>query len=136
MKQKYQEALLDMACRFGETSESARLKVGALIVKNDSIIALGVNGTPSGWPTNVCEAIDGTTAWYTRHAEKNALDKLRKSHETSVDAYIFCSHACCLPCAIEMKEAGINKFFYRHSYRDDSGVQYLQDNGISVVKIT
>jgi dCMP deaminase len=55
MKQRYKEALIKMACTFGETSYAERLKVGALIYKNDSIIALGVNGTPPKWPTNICE---------------------------------------------------------------------------------
>ena len=49
MKQKYKAALLDMAERFGETSYATRLKVGALLFKNDSIIALGTNGQPPKW---------------------------------------------------------------------------------------
>lgn len=48
MKKKYIDAFMDMACRFGQTSEATRLKVGALIVKNDSVISLGVNGTYKG----------------------------------------------------------------------------------------
>lgn len=55
MKQKYVEALLDMAERFGQTSTAERLKVGALIVKNGSVISLGINGMPPKWPTEVCE---------------------------------------------------------------------------------
>ena len=46
---------MDMACRFAQTSHAERLKVGSLIVKNDSIISLGVNGMPPKWPTEVCE---------------------------------------------------------------------------------
>lgn len=45
MKQKYLLALMDMTERFGLTSEAKRLQVGASIVKNGSIISLGVNGT-------------------------------------------------------------------------------------------
>lgn len=55
MKRKYAEALIDMAERFGQTSTAERLKVGALIYKNDSIISLGVNGMPPKWLTEDCE---------------------------------------------------------------------------------
>jgi deoxycytidylate deaminase len=39
VKEKYQLAFMDMAERFAQTSEAVRLKVAALIVKNDSIIS-------------------------------------------------------------------------------------------------
>ena len=55
MKQKYLEAYMDMAVRFAQTSEATRLKVCAMIIKNHSIISIGINGTPTGWHTNVCQ---------------------------------------------------------------------------------
>lgn len=55
MKLKYKLAFMDMAERFGQTSEAVRLKVGCLLVKNGHIIAEGVNGMPPEWPTEVCE---------------------------------------------------------------------------------
>jgi len=41
MKQKYREAYMDVAERFGELSSAVRLKVGAIVVKDDRIISLG-----------------------------------------------------------------------------------------------
>jgi deoxycytidylate deaminase len=54
MKQKFKEAYMDTAIRFAELSHAIRLKVGAIIVKDDRIISIGFNGTPSGWDNN-CE---------------------------------------------------------------------------------
>ena len=54
MKQKFKEAYMDTAVRFAELSHAVRLKVGAIIVKDDRIISIGFNGTPSGWDNN-CE---------------------------------------------------------------------------------
>lgn len=135
MKPKYKLALMDMAERFGQTSEATRLKVGALLYKNDNIISLGVNGTRAGWYTNKCEDANGVTKNEVRHAEVAALDKLRRSHETSLGAVLFCSHACCLNCAVELVEAGITKVYYRHTYRNEDGIAYLTNAGVEVEQI-
>lgn len=135
MKQKYLEAFMDMAVRFGQTSEANRLKVGALLVKDGNVISLGINGTRSGWHTNVCEDENGNTTPAVRHAEIAALDKLRRSHETSVGATLFVSHMPCLPCAVELVDAGIVEVYYRDDYRLTEGVQYLLDHGVPVTKI-
>ena len=135
MKKKYIQALMDMAERFGETSEAERLKVGALLFKNDSIISLGVNGQPPKWPIEVCEGEDGMTLPTVRHAEDAALQKLWNSHETARGAYMCSSHAPCLNCSIKILTAGVEKVYYRHEYRSNEGVKYLVDNGVIVEKI-
>ena len=55
MKLKYKQAFMRMALEFAKTSEAKRLKVCCLIVKNDQIISIGINGTIAGWDTNQCE---------------------------------------------------------------------------------
>lgn len=135
MKDKYAQALMDMAIRFGQTSTAERLKVGALIYKNGSCIALGTNGQPNGWPTEVCEDEQGNTLPTVRHAECAALDKLYLSTETSQDAEMFVSHAPCLPCSIKIVAAKISKVYYRTEYRCDGGLKYLKENGVSVFKM-
>ena len=39
---------------FAELSHARRLKVGAIVVKDDRIISIGYNGMPAGWDNN-CE---------------------------------------------------------------------------------
>ena len=82
MKPRLIEAYMDIAERFAQVSECQRLKVGAIIVKNGSILAHGWNGTPSGFRTNVCELEDGTTSPFVLHAEQNVLVKMAKSTES------------------------------------------------------
>lgn len=43
MKEKYHSAFLDMAVRFGQTSEAQRLKVGALLVRDGKILSQGID---------------------------------------------------------------------------------------------
>ena len=54
MKQKYIDLYMDWAFRAAELSHARRLKVGAVIVKDDSVISYGYNGMPAGWDNN-CE---------------------------------------------------------------------------------
>ena len=81
-QKRYDAAYMRMAREWALLSHCERKQVGALIVKDQMIIADGYNGTPSGFP-NVCEAEDGTTHWYVLHAEANAITKLAKSNNSA-----------------------------------------------------
>lgn len=135
MKEKYLKAYMDMAIRFGETSTAERLKVGAIIVKNDFIISHGCNGQPPGWPNEVCEDENNRTLSTVRHAEEAALQKLWNSHETSKGSYMFVSHCPCLNCAIKIRTAGVERVYYRHVYRSTDGLDYLLESGLNVEQI-
>jgi dCMP deaminase len=54
MKQKYIDLYMDWAKRASELSHAVRLHVGAVIVKDDTVISYGYNGMPAGWE-NDCE---------------------------------------------------------------------------------
>jgi deoxycytidylate deaminase len=56
MKQKFKHAFMKTAYTFAELSSAVKLKVGAVVVKDDRIISLGYNGTPTGWD-NCCERV-------------------------------------------------------------------------------
>ena len=48
MKQKFIDLYMAWAERTAELSHAKRLQVGAVIVKDDSVISYGYNGMPSG----------------------------------------------------------------------------------------
>jgi dCMP deaminase len=50
---------MDWAKRTAQLSHARRLQVGAVIVKDDSVISYGYNGMPAGWENN-CE----DTVWH------------------------------------------------------------------------
>lgn len=54
MKQKFISLYMDWAKRCSKLSHAMRLQVGAVIVKEDSVISYGYNGMPAGWDNN-CE---------------------------------------------------------------------------------
>jgi dCMP deaminase len=142
MKDKFIDAYMDVAERFAKLSSARRLHVGAIVVKDDRIISIGYNGMPSGWD-NDCEdkvwTQDGDYTLKTKpevlHAETNAIAKLAKSNESGLGATMFITHAPCLDCAKLIYQSGIGRVLYRNSYRDTSGITFLERSGIEVKQI-
>jgi len=142
MKQKWIDAFMDTAERFAQLSSAKRLQVGAVVVKDNRIISIGYNGMPSGWD-NTCENVvqhsDDTVSLVTKdeviHAEANAISKLAKSGDSGNGADIFCTHAPCIHCAKIIYGAGISKLYYRESYRDTDGIDFLTKCNIEVEKV-
>jgi dCMP deaminase len=69
------------------------------------------------------------------HAETNAIAKLAKSTESGADATMFITHAPCLDCAKLIYQSGIRSVFYRDAYRSETGIQFLQQSGVTVEQI-
>lgn len=123
------------ALLFSEMSKSTRAKVGAILVKNGSILAHAWNGTPSGYYTNICELDDGSTDPFVLHAEQNLLIKMAKSTETTVGAIVFCTHTPCVTCAKLLGQAKIEKFYYYQDYRNPEGIGFLRNLGVIVQRV-
>jgi len=138
MKDKFKQAYIDIARRFAELSHARRLKVGAIVVKDDSVIAYGYNGMPAGWDNNCEELLDNRslkTKPEVLHAESNAIAKLARSSVSGLAADLFVTHSPCLDCAKLIYQSGIKRVFYSENYRDDSGLTFLEKSGIIVEQI-
>lgn len=133
MKQKYKIAHIVSALNYAQLSTATRLKVGCVVVKDDTIIGIGYNGTPPGWD-NVCE-VDNKTKPEVFHAEQNALDKITKSTISAVGAVLFITHAPCMECAKRILGAGVVAVYYTMVYRTTEGVEFLIKAGIHVEQI-
>lgn len=131
---KHDETYMKMAELWATNSYAKRKQVGCLIVKDNSIIADGYNGTPSGMP-NICEDEDNKTFWYVLHAEANALSKVMKSNQNSEGATMFVTLAPCQNCSKLILQSGIKRLVYREFYGDYSGIDFLKQNNIEVIHL-
>lgn len=132
---KYNQKYIEIAKCFSELSYAKRKKVGAVIVKDSTIISDGYNGTPTGFE-NECEDSEGNTKWYTLHAEANAIMKLCKiGGASSSGSTLYLTLSPCKECAKLILQAGIISVKYLEEYRDNSGLQFLLRVGINVEKI-
>ena len=140
---KWQEAYMKTAETFGSLSHAIRLKVGAIVVKDNRIISIGYNGTPAGWD-NECEDTFhhhelGTCTTITKaevlHAESNAVAKLAKSSESGCGATMFVTHAPCIDCAKLVYQSGIATVYYKNEYRSTQGLEFLTKSNVDVIKV-
>ena len=122
---------LRMAKIWAENSYCERRKVGALIVKDKSIISDGYNGTPVEFE-NVCEDEDGLTKHYVLHAEANAITKLASSTQSSIGATVYVTDAPCIECAKLIIQSHIVRVVYSIEYRLRDGIDLLERAGIQV----
>ena len=154
MKQKFIDYFMNIAEITADLSYANRLKVGAVLVKDNQIIGTGYNGMPSGWD-NVCEnkvyCEDGdyreqqlpkdSNEWKNfklvskpevLHAEMNCISKVARSTLSSAGATMFCTHAPCMDCAKFIYQAGVAELYYKHTYRSTNGLDFLVKCGIPV----
>ena len=153
MKPKFLNAHMKAAEVYSQLSSARRLQVGCVVVKDNTIIGIGYNGMPSGWD-NDCEEksyihidekyefLDEDGLHYslkTRpevlHAETNALAKIARSTNSSDGASLFVTHAPCIDCSKLIHQSGINSVYYRNTYRDDFGIDFLKKCNIEVEQI-
>lgn len=141
MKDKFVNLYIDWAHRVAELSHARRLKVGAVVVK-DNHVTYGYNGMPVGWD-NDCENIvgysGGEPVYKTKpevlHAESNAIAKLAKSNESADGADLFVTHSPCIECAKLIHQSGIRRVYFGTHYRDDSGIRFLEKSGVEVTQV-
>jgi dCMP deaminase len=136
-----------------ENSKALRLKVGAVLVKDDQIISDGFNGMPSGFD-NTCEkficldkakCLDSSTCSIclskslktnpeVLHAESNAITKCAKYGYASLGSTLYVTHSPCIECAKLIIQAGIKRVVYRELYRKPDGLNLLNKANINVIK--
>ena len=155
---KFANAHMKAAEVYSQLSSARRLHVGCVVVKDNTIIGIGYNGMPSGWDNN-CEdkvyanewSVDNEVWEYQEedsghpynlktkpevlHAETNALAKIARSTNSSDGASMFITHAPCLDCAKLVYQSGIKSVYYRNSYKNTDGIDFLNKCNVEVTMI-
>ena len=155
-KLAFDKRYLRMAQIWAENSYAIRRQVGCLIVKDNSIISDGYNGTPSGFE-NVCENairqkpddrycsggpecfncefVKLVTKPYVLHAEANAISKLAKGTNHADGATLYVTDEPCLECSKMIIQSGIRRVVYSREYHTHAGTELLKRAGIIVEQI-
>lgn len=69
------------------------------------------------------------------HSEANAILKIARSGESSEGATLFTTLAPCHDCAKLIYQSGISSVYYRDTYRDSRGVEFLEKCGVTVERL-
>lgn len=124
-----------------ERGTCRRLKVGAVITKNNKIISTGYNGpSPGAIHCNEIICDIETACKRAIHAEINALntcnlDRYKGNKNRNKEIILYCTHQPCLNCAKKIVEYSIGIVYYINEYRDNTGLEYLLKNKIQVIQL-
>ena len=118
-----------VSCR----SPSKRLKVGAVITKDNRIISCGYNGFPPGAPH--ISIMRDSHEINTIHAEQNAISDAAKRGVSIENSTIYITHFPCINCIKYIISAGIKNVIYIDDYRNDEVViELCQISNINITK--
>ncbi len=126
-------------------STCLKLKVAALLIKDDRIISTGWNGVPSKHK-HCCDFFSGEELDFAEkhhefhvnnelHAEQNCIAYAAKNGISTDNSTLFISISPCCSCAKLIIAGGIKSVYYINEYKDISGNDLLSKSGIKVMKL-
>ncbi|KAF8846062.1 putative dCMP deaminase [Paxillus ammoniavirescens] len=129
--------LADLA---SQRSNCMKRRVGAILVRENRIVATGYNGTPRG----VTNCNEGGCAHCNRtstiddaeclclHAEENALLEAGRDR-VGLNAILFCNTCPCLKCTIKIIQSGVKTVVYNLSYKvDEASAKLFREAGVEI----
>lgn len=112
-----------------------RAIIGAVIVKDNSIIATGYNGAPRGLPhcDEVGHLMDNGHCVRTVHAEMNAVIQAAIHGSNTEGGTVYTTHFPCFLCCKILINAGIKRIVYLNPYRiDERALVMFSEAGVIV----
>lgn len=126
-----EEMFKEIALTVSRRSSCLKKQVGALLIDDNRIIAIGYNGVlPHQHPRT---GYDPTThETHTVHAEANIIAYCAKKGIATERCTLWVTLSPCEKCAELIIQAGISKVVYLEEYRDFTGIMKLHDNNVIV----
>lgn len=131
----WHEYFMNIAEQVATRSTCSRKHVGAVIVRDRTILSTGYNGSLRGAPhcDEVGHDLENDHCVRTVHAEANAVAQSAK-HGIRIDqAEIYVTASPCLTCFKLIANCGITKIYYKEFYRDERITEYAKLAGVKLV---
>ena len=115
-------------------STCPKKQVGSVLTRDGRIIAIGYNGVLPG--INPMEGYDPKTGeTKTVHAEANIIAFCAKNGIPTDGAELWVTLSPCIKCAELIIQAGIREVIFLEIYRDDTPLDLLIKQGITITKV-
>lgn len=142
----WDEYFMTITRQVAERSTCTRAKVGAVIVRDRSILATGYNGSPAGMPHCTeagCLIYESRTptgdieqnCFRTIHAEINAIAQAAKNGVSIRDASIYITHTPCIHCLKVLVNTGIRAIFYEKPYKLNTVADIIAHTGVELQQV-
>lgn len=132
----WDEYFMSLASKAATRSTCDRKHVGAVVVRDKSILATGYNGSVRGLPhcDDVGHMMEGGHCVRTVHAEANAIVQAARNGSGIDGATIYVTASPCWPCFRLIANAGIKKIVFGEIYRDVRIFDAAKEAGVELVQ--
>ncbi|MBN1295905.1 cytidine/deoxycytidylate deaminase family protein [bacterium] len=143
----WDEYFMEIVFLIARRSTCLRRHVGAVIVKDNQILATGYNGVPTGIPhcedqggclREILHVPSGQRHELCRglHAEQNAIIQAAVHGSSIRGGTLYCTTMPCIVCTKMIINAGIKKVVYAEGYQDDLAREMMEQADIFIRQYT
>ncbi len=134
----WDEYFMKIAIQAATRSTCDRKHVGAVIVKDKTILSTGYNGSIRGLPhcDDIGHIMENGHCIATVHAEANAIIQAAKNGTAIDGADIYVTASPCWNCFKLIANSGIKRICYLEFYRDERILATAKQAGIVLEQIT
>ena len=127
-----------IAAQAATRSTCDRKHVGAVIVRDRTILSTGYNGSIRGMQhcDDIGHTIENGHCIATVHAEANAIIQAAKNGVGIDDSEIYTTASPCWSCFKLIANAGIKTVFYGEFYRDQRSIEVAAQLGIKLIDLS
>ena len=128
---------MNLALEVATRSTCPRKNVGAVIVRDKTILSTGYNGSIRG-ASHCTESgclMENNHCIRTVHAEANALVQAARHGVRLEDGEVYVTASPCFNCFKLIVNAGITTVYYGEFYRDDRVLEFAREAGIRLVHL-
>jgi dCMP deaminase len=128
---------MNIARQVASRSTCDRKHVGAVIVRDRTILSTGYNGSIRGMPhcDDAGHDLEAGHCVATIHAEANAILQAAKNGVTIDGAEIYMTASPCWNCFKLIANAGISRIYYGEFYRDAKSIEVARRLGIELIDL-
>jgi dCMP deaminase len=133
----WDEYFMNIAQVVASRSTCPRKYVGAVIVRDRTILSTGYNGSVRGLPhcSDVGHMMEDGHCVATIHAEINAILQAARNGVMIKDSTLYVTASPCWNCFKACANAGVMRMVYGEFYRDERIFSVAQSAGIELVHI-
>lgn len=130
----WMEYFMNIAEQVSTRSTCDRRHVGAVIVRDRTILSTGYNGSLPGTPhcDDAGHDIENGHCVRTVHAEANAIAQAAKNGVRIEGSELYVTSSPCLTCFKLVANSGIKMVYYKEVYRDERISEYARLADISL----
>jgi dCMP deaminase len=134
----WHDYFMNIARQVATRSTCDRKHVGAVVVRERTILSTGYNGSIRGMPhcDDVGHDLENRHCVATVHAEANAIIQAAKNGVQVDGAEIYTTASPCWNCFKLIANSGIREIYYGEFYRDEKSLRVAGEIGVRLVDLS